>query len=81
MVSYIDLDRAYQEHFIREAMEVDNLARFITSLQQEDLDYLRQNIQLLLRHLQKLKEKEQNIIDVRPAFFAQEGREKALSQQ
>lgn len=164
MVSFIDLDRVYQERFIREAMEVDNLPRFIAGLRQEDLAYLRQNIhlqqqalaqnrcreyirldnefhlyamqctgqrlaqtivdesnghydrlrlltvwegniarnaasehtallelyeqgkiaeaqQLLRRHLQKLKEKEQNIIDAWPGFFSQEVREMPLSQQ
>lgn len=29
MVSYIDLDRVYQERFIREAMEIENLKKFV----------------------------------------------------
>lgn len=46
MVSYINLHRMYQERFIREAVEVDNLPQFISVLQQENLDYLHHNVQL-----------------------------------
>lgn len=43
-VSRINLKRVYQERFIREALEVENLSKFVSVATPEDLSRMRRNI-------------------------------------
>ncbi len=46
MVALIDLERVYQERFIREALEVENLHRFVPIASEQTIASLRDNIRL-----------------------------------
>ena len=45
-VALIDLDRVYQERFIREALEVENLRRFVPAASEQTIADMRNNILL-----------------------------------
>lgn len=44
MVSYIDLQRVYQERFIREALEIENLKLFIPLVNEDTILQMKRNI-------------------------------------
>lgn len=45
-VALIDLERVYQERFIREALEVENLRRFVPTASEQTIADMRENIRL-----------------------------------
>ena len=45
MVSYIDLQRVYQERFIREALEIENLKMFIPLVTEKTVLQMKENIE------------------------------------
>ena len=55
MVAHIDLERVYQERFIREALEIENLDRFVTIHSERTFEKMRRSIE---RQKIALKEKE-----------------------
>lgn len=44
-VSRIDLDRVYQEQFIRESLEAENLRRFVAMVKESDLAAMEESVQ------------------------------------
>lgn len=53
MISYIDLDRVYQERFIREAMEIENLKKFVSMATETTILAMKLNVNQQIEAMQE----------------------------